>query len=107
MAVPPEAARSVAKGGAGDGIWTRDPCLGKAMLYHWATPALKGVITAKSTHKKTICQLLIHVFFSKEIKRAARETCHLKNNICIAKKQGFLRFLLLVTVFAPPFKHHL
>ena len=26
--------------GAGNGIWTRDPRLGKAMLYHWAIPAL-------------------------------------------------------------------
>jgi hypothetical protein len=25
--------------GAGNGIWTRDPRLGKAMLYHWAIPA--------------------------------------------------------------------
>lgn len=28
------------KTGAGKGIWTLDPRLGKAMLYHWAIPAL-------------------------------------------------------------------
>ena len=28
-----------AKDGAEDGIWTRDIRLGKATLYHWATPA--------------------------------------------------------------------
>ena len=42
--------------GAGKGIWTPDPRLGKAMLYHWAIPALGFGMSFDSSIASERCQ---------------------------------------------------
>ena len=44
--------------GAEDEIRTRDPCLGKAMLYHWATPASGGNYRARTYDPLLVRQML-------------------------------------------------
>ena len=54
--------------GAEDEIRTRDPRLGKAMLYHWATPAYFA-FADWILCKYSKCELKNQVFFKKSLKK--------------------------------------